>query len=413
MFLHLYLKHATTNLLERENFMKIAIVLEQELHDGGGFQYALSMIELLNAKRTGPYEWIILTNKHKNLEILQKYTIPAQYFSFGIHHRLASYARKFAHLKWVSAWDKTLDAHHIDLVYFLAPSYFALFTFQHNYIFTVWDLCHRDFPEFPEVGWGRNFQQRENLFHKALPKAVAIVVDSVLGKENLVRRYAVDPDRVVVLPFLPGEHSRTTEQEYQQHYISIPEKYKIPGPYIFYPAQFWPHKNHIYILEALKILKEQLSTKVNAVFCGADHGNLQHILNDAERLNIRDQVFYLGLVANQEMPYLYRQALALVMPTYFGPTNIPPLEAFALGCPVIYSDLPGLRDQVGDAGLLVDLANPASLVDQLQKILRHDPSISQMIALGHAKLAQNTPEHQWQILEKILQAYEIKQKCWR
>ena len=49
---------------------------------------------------------------------------------------------------------------------------------------------------------------------------------------------------------------------------------------------------------------------------------------------------------------LYTEALALVMPTYFGPTNLPPLEAFQTGTPVLYSDLPGMREQVGDAAIM-------------------------------------------------------------
>ena len=53
------------------------------------------------------------------------------------------------------------------------------------------------------------------------------------------------------------------------------------------------------------------------------------------------------------------------MPTYFGPTNIPPLEAFALGVPVLYSDLPGLKDQVGDSALLLDLNNPESMAQHM------------------------------------------------
>ena len=64
---------------------------------------------------------------------------------------------------------------------------------------------------------------------------------------------------------------------------------------------------------------------------------------------------FLGLVPDEDIPALYEGALALVMPAYYGPTNLPPLEAVTLGCPVIYSDLPGCREQMGDAALYCDL----------------------------------------------------------
>ena len=77
-----------------------------------------------------------------------------------------------------------------------------------------------------------------------------------------------------------------------------------------------------------------------------------------KKYNLEDQVRFTGFVSNEEINYLYSQSLALVMPTYFGPTNIPPLEAFKLNVPVLYSDLPGLRDQVNDAALLLNLNDP-------------------------------------------------------
>ena len=67
----------------------------------------------------------------------------------------------------------------------------------------------------------------------------------------------------------------------------------------------------------------------------------------------------------------YKYAVALVMPTFFGPTNIPPLEAFALGCPVITSNIYGIPEQVGDAALLVNLDKPLQVVPPIPVILCH------------------------------------------
>ena len=74
-------------------------------------------------------------------------------------------------------------------------------------------------------------------------------------------------------------------------------------------------------------------------------------------MNLENKVRFAGFVDDEELPFLYSQSIALVMPTYFGPTNIPPLEAFKINVPVLYSDLPGLRDQVGKAAMLIDLKN--------------------------------------------------------
>ena len=79
-------------------------------------------------------------------------------------------------------------------------------------------------------------------------------------------------------------------------------------------------------------------------------------------MNLEDRVRFAGFVSDKELVSLYLQSVALVMPTYFGPTNIPPLEAFKLKVPVIYSDLLGSKEQAGKAALYLVLNDPQSLV---------------------------------------------------
>ena len=135
----------------------------------------------------------------------------------------------------------------------------------------------------------------------------------------------------------------------------ILDKYLITNPYIYYPAQFWAHKNHSYILYAIKDLQERFDTKINVVFSGSDKGNLKYILDLAKELKISKSVNYLGFVESNEIPILYKNSIALVMPSYFGPTNIPPLEALTLSIPIIYADINGAREQLGNAAIFVNL----------------------------------------------------------
>ena len=122
-----------------------------------------------------------------------------------------------------------------------------------NYIITIWDLCHRDEPEFPEVYKNRVFEKREIDINKCLKRAIAIIADSELGRENIVRRYLIDYSRVYIVPFSPSVETSNQSKEVKKN---IKEKFQISGDYIFYPAQFWAHKNHTYILKGLNILKK-------------------------------------------------------------------------------------------------------------------------------------------------------------
>lgn len=101
---------------------------------------------------------------------------------------------------------------------------------------------------------------------------------------------------------------------------------------------------------------------------GSERNYLQHINEIIQEKVLQDNVSILGFVSDEQMIYLYKHAVALVMPSYFGPTNIPPLEAMALGCPVIVSDKYAMREQVGEAGLLCNPDSPESIAECIDQV---------------------------------------------
>ena len=248
---------------------------------------------------------------------------------------------------------------NIDLVYFISPSRFALDLKKLNFILQ-YGIYVTEIMSNLEVKLKGEFENRELRINYAVKHAIAIIVDSEYGKENLSQKYNADRNRISVVPFEPLIDIKNKKNIALSKRNDIKNCKKL-SEYIFYPAQLWPHKNHIYIIKALSILKEQHNIKINAVFSGGDKRHKDKLISFAQKFNLLDNIFFTGFISNKELIALYKYSLALVMPTYFGPTNIPPLEAFNIGVPVIYPDLIGLRDQVGDAALLVDLNDPSSL----------------------------------------------------
>jgi len=391
--------------------LNIACIFGGELHSGGGFQTQLSTLLELEKIEDCSVLVFILTKDSEG--ILKAYGFKPIYlnltwldkaFMFMARQNcFFRFAHKY-HLK--NKFEKILQQYNIDLIYFLSPSSLALDLVCHNYIFTVWDLCHRDFCEFPEVNFYREFENREMLYTKVLKKAIAVLTDSDLGRENAIRRYNLDENRVYVAHYLPSVNVKETD------YIDIRAKYNLNIPYIYYPAQFWAHKNHVYIIDGISILRKE-GINIAAVFSGSDKGNLDYVLKYAEEKGASSLVKYIGFVPNEEIYHLYKQSLALVMPSYFGPTNIPPLEAFAIGTPVIYSDLAGLRDQVGDAALLCDLKEPESLADQIKMLLNNKEKREELINKGYVRLKELQSRSINNVLPKIIEDYIVKLKCWK
>ena len=254
-----------------------------------------------------------------------------------------------------------------DLVLFCGPDPRALQLYSCGYVFTVLDLAHLEYPQFPEVSLHGEFERRERLFRHALPKAVAVLADSEAGRRLVATHYAVPMARTFAAPFLMGSSVRDFVAD-PAIAAAVRSRYGLADSYIFYPAQFWAHKNHRYIIAALAIMKKKLGWAPQAVFCGSDKGALESVLGHAQHAGMAEHVKYCGFVPAEDIPYLYVGALALVMPTYFGPTNIPPLEALSLGTAVCYSDLPAFREHLGDAVTYIDLERPESLAAALQNL---------------------------------------------
>jgi len=400
--------------------MKIGVFFEGSLHAGGGFQQTLNMVLLLSRKAKDRHDFVFFTNERSNVEELAKHGVEAHYLRLKRRERWIVRLRStIGGNHWCNRFgignpfDRKLDEFGVDLLYFPNPSGLALMTEKHNFVFTVWDLFHRDFMEFPEVRNYRSFEARESLFQGALPKAVAIITESEHGKQNVIRRYAVDSERVYVIPFSPSEIVTAAASEtMSSETTDVRGKYNLDGDFLYYPAQFWPQKNHVYVLEGLKILKDK-GRKVSAVFSGSDGGTLDHVQATAKKLGIKDLMHYVGFVPNEDVPCLYRESLALAMPTYCGPTNLPPLEAFLLGTPVLYSNLPGLREQVGDAALLLDLDDPSSLANAVINLQDDENLRKNLVEKGYRQIEELKDEDRWKTLLTIFDQNERRLYCWK
>ena len=94
--------------------------------------------------------------------------------------------------------------------------------------------------------------------------------------------------------------------------------------------------------------------------------------------------------------------MALIFPSFFGPDNVPPLEAFALGCPVLASRVAGAEEQLRSGALLFDPTDPTDIADKVVAV-GSDPELRKKLTEEGAKIAQlRTPERYIAQIEEIL-----------
>jgi glycosyltransferase involved in cell wall biosynthesis len=286
---------------------------------------------------------------------------------------------------------EALKKNAIDVLLVLSPNINA-FRLRLPFVIPIFDLNHKLQPEFPEVSAFGETNRREHFYINTCKYATLVLVDSEIGKADVLQFYGhlIEEDRIRVLPYYPPIKRRPLPKA--DDLARVRAKYNLPSRYFFYPAQFWPHKNHALILQAIKLLADETGETMPVVFCGAywDYimaQNLKDLMALALKLGIADRIRYLGPVLDEDMPALYALSAGLVMPTFFGPTNIPPLEAWHFGRPVIVSDVRGAREQNGDASLLVDPRSPQILAEAMRRIWKDEALCADLAARGRARLA--------------------------
>jgi glycosyltransferase involved in cell wall biosynthesis len=281
------------------------------------------------------------------------------------------------------------------------------------YVMAIHDVQHRLQPEFPEVSANGEWESREYYFRNGARYATLILADSEVGKEDILNcygPYGLTTDRVKVLPFLPACYLAQDVPDSERQRMRI--AYRLPERYLFYPAQFWPHKNHARIVQALGLLKQRNRRKFPIVFCGGNDGPIrkrtfQEVRSLASKFGLEKEIYNLGYVPDKDMSALYAGAVALVMPTFFGPTNIPILEAWAFGCPVLTSDIRGIREQAGDAAILVNPRSVEAIAEGIEQLWSDEELRRALAARGRQRLASYTPgDFSRRLIEIVAEAKE-------
>lgn len=282
----------------------------------------------------------------------------------------------------LEAWFRRLG---VDLMIYSVPTPVP-FQAGVPYILAVHDLQHRLQPEFPEVSANGEWEWREHVFRHGTQNALLVLADSETSKEDILTFYGdrIDADRIKILPLEPPPYLSPEVPEEDRRRVR--ERYALPERYFFYPAQFWPHKNHINLVEALGVLARR-GLRPHLAFAGSTTSPIRQRAYDdvvarARELGLEENVHFLGYVAQEDMPALYAEAVALAMPTYFGPSNIPPTEAWTIGCPVLTSDIRGIREHSGDAALLVDPRSPEAIAEGLRRLWEDDDLRADLVERG-------------------------------
>jgi glycosyltransferase involved in cell wall biosynthesis len=383
------------------------VAMETTDTNGGSYTFQREIVNALLRESSGVgIEWVLIAPKNgvtSQLE-LSPQTIQSVEISLGANDNKTGLIRNWfsSHLKSVfngspfkdksqrrsEFFERELRSLHLSMIWYLGPH---PYTREIPYALTVWDIQHRIQPWFPEISRKGIWVEREVGTAAQLQQAVFLITGNNVGAGQISSAYSVPLTKIIINP-LPAPSDTIEYKQDQNMSKTILNWRKGIGEFILYPAQFWPHKNHKVLLEAIAHLAATSPAFPKLVFTGSDKGNLKYIREIADELQVNQHVINLGFVDRQDLLYLYSQANALVFPSMFGPDNIPPLEAMALGCPVIVADEPGMREQLEPAAIFLSPTEPIEWAEAITALSQDAKLRETLITLGKDLIQYRTTE---------------------
>ena len=321
--------------------MKLGFLFLSDQKMGGVYQYSLSTIECL-IKNKKIKELIIYTNDKNfnddrvNVIYIENYNILFICSCFtGFFNFFPRYLFR-------------------DLDFIFSPTYSPLLFFsQSKVVFTLHDL--------QEIYYPQNFNRitlmwRKYIYSKMVKISSKIITESSFVKQDIIKHKGFNKKDIHVIespPFFDKFSSKEdTELEFKLYS-------KIRYDYVFFPAQFWKHKNHSRVLRAFSLLsKEKESIKI--ILTGNKNKEYRSIKKLIQEINIQDKVIFMHKIPQKFMSFFFKNALFTIAPTLHESISIPVFEAFQYRSPVCASGILAIKDQVSEAGLLFD---PTSIDD--------------------------------------------------
>lgn len=376
--------------------MKIAIWLDADYRpeEGGGFSYYDKLVKALDSYAFDPQlELCFVSNGDITSLPLKREKIQLKYktnASFGdkVKAHLPLYKDFFKPILAQrqnaarhEAYRDQLKSQGIDVIYYLRQGERHVVDFP--FVATNWDIGHWSTYAFPEVVSDGQYAHRAEFYRNVLPQAFFVFTESEAGKQELIKFTNISEEKIKVVPIFAG--NCIDEQVSEERQAEILKQYGLEkNKYFFYPAQFWAHKNHVNLIKAFADLNKK-HPEYKLVFTGSDKGNKAYIQSIVDELGLKDKVVFAGFVENAAINTFFKNATALTMASFFGPTNMPPMEAMHIGCPVICTDLAGHREQLGDAALYFDARDSKALTQCMEEMIANRDKYAAAIAKQEKK----------------------------
>ncbi len=244
-------------------------------------------------------------------------------------------------------------------------------------VLTFHDMQHEFFPHYFSAF---EIKTRKEFYRSSATEATRIIAISHHAKTTLIERYGISDSKIDVIHNGYGAAFKILDD--LEGMQKIRTTYNLHKPFIYYPAGTWPHKNHLSLLAALRIMMDRFGFDGELVLTGVTQQSQGNIFAEIERLGLQKTVRILGYLPENDLPWLYNLARAMVFPSLFEGFGIPLLESMACGCPVVCSKATSIPEVVGEAAVMFDPYSAEDIAEKTWKLWINDSLQQQLINYG-------------------------------
>lgn len=276
--------------------------------------------------------------------------------------------------------DRLLKSQGISVVHFPYPLHFETHL---PFVYEPWGLPHHHQPECFRPGEAR---WMDDLFSHGCREAAMVVTATRWVKQDIMAKYGIAAEKIAVIPRLPRFDSADRFMPDEEALTGL------PAGFALFPSATWVTKNHLRLIRAIAMLRDQHGIRLDLVCTGrTDTPESHKIEEEIQRFELQDQIRFLGVVPVERLNTLYRRARFLVHPSIFEGLGLPLLEAFHHGLPVLASRAACIPETVGEAALLFDPFDESDICRAMREVMEQPQLLDRLRAGGTRRLAEDYP----------------------
>lgn len=284
---------------------------------------------------------------------------------------------------------------------FVSPDGYCSLTSSRPQCMVVHDLGFLHHPQAYKKNHVRFLKRNTPKF---LRKAKRVVTVSQFSKEDILKYYKINPDKIDVV--YNGVKAIFHPLSFEEK-TAVKEKYTEGTEYFIYIGAIQPRKNLINLLKAFSLFKKRLQSNMKLVIAGRVAWKNEEFLKLIKTYKYKADVVLTGYLPEEELSLLLGAAYALAYPSLFEGFGVPVVEAMKCEVPVLTSEKTAMQEIAGDAALYFDPNDPVDIADKLMLIYKDEKLRREQIEKGKSIAEkynwQQSAELLWQSILKTAQ----------